>query len=385
MWCAISILSMTMGRRVYVDQSYYQVHPMLYICLVGRQGLRKSFAKDQALNMFTSVFPDSPIGASVMSREKIVERMASDESRRTFLDENGAGVEYVPTNFFVNELKNFLSINPGAMIEFLTDIYDTKYFASDTLKHGLQPIINPCVNIIACETPRWLIEKLKLNIIAGGFSRRMLYAYEIIRPPRITFPKITPEMEAAEEWCKAHLRKISKIAGPFKWENEVVKDYFDKWFKALPNQDDEVLEGFYEAKDTLVLKVAMGVAMAEENPRLLLTMNVIQEAIAHVESLEDNLPKLSIAVGRNELALPTQTILQLLESNEGWMLEKQLKVVMEKDLSGPEQFTVMRQLRETDRAFIENVILPNKTTATVVMTRATYVHWKKNGTLRKIE
>lgn len=350
LWCALSILAMTVGRKIYVDHAYYRIHCMLYITLVGRQGLRKTTAKDMAKNLFLEVFPDYPVGASVASREKIVERLASDDTLRAYQDETNSMIEFRPTAFFINELKNFMSINPGAMVEFLTDIYDTKFFASDTIKHGLQPVINPCINIIACETPKWLIEKLKLNIIAGGFSRRMLYIYEISRPTRITFPIKTPDSFQAEEWCKNHLRKISTIVGPFAWSADA-RVYFDEWFKNLPNQDDEILEGYYEAKDVLVQKIAMLLGVAQEEPTKTFTVDLLKLAISILESIELNLPKLTIAAGRNELAIPQQIILDLLEDHGGEMFEKEWHCRASRDMSEQEYSSVRSLLSKTDRIF----------------------------------
>ena len=350
LWSALSILAMTMSRKIYVDHEYFQIHPSLYICLVGRQGLRKSTAKDLAKNMFIEVFPDYPLGASVQSREKIVEQLAKDDCLRVFTDENGNSVEIKPIAFFVNELKNFMSINPGGMVEFLTDIYDTKFFAAATIKHGLQPIINPCVNILACETPKWIVEKLKLNVIAGGFSRRMIYAYETESPERITFPVKSAQAKEAEEWCKAHLRKINDLRGVFTWEPEA-KLFFDHWFKNLPRMEDEILEGFYEAKDVLAMKISMLVAVAQEEPKLVFTKDILQLGIAHLESIEDNLPKLTIAAGRNELAVPQQRFLELIENNGGMMDEQTWHMLANKEVNEIEFSGIKRFFKETGQLY----------------------------------
>lgn len=386
-WSALSILAMTMGRKIYIDHSYFIIHPMLYICLVGRQGLRKTTAMNNARDLFLRVFPTYPLGASVQSREKIVERLASNDSMRSYQNELGESIEFRPTAFFINELKNFMSINPGAMVEFLTDIYDTKFFASDTIKHGLQPVINPCINILACETPKWLVEKLKLNIIAGGFSRRMLYAYETVRPARITFPHKSVESAKAEAWCEEHLAKIGKLAGPFKWTPEA-RTYFDKWFTSLATPEDEILEGFYEAKDILALKISMLVAVAKEQPDLLLTQEILQLGIAILESLEDNLPKLTVAAGRNELAIPQQGLLDLLEEKGGgWMPEKVWHREASKQMNEFEYMNTKKMLKDTDQLYefpFEVEITGVKVKKMMIATHRKYAELIKSGELKLI-
>jgi len=349
-WCALMVLSCTMGRRIYVDHSYFRVHPMLYITLVGRQGIRKTSAMNNAKDMLLEVFPDYPVGASVMSREQIVGRLCSDDCLRAFQDENGNMIEFKPTAFFINELKNFMSINPSGMVDFLTDIYDVKAFNADTIKHGLQPILHPCVNILACETPKWLIEKLKMNIIAGGFSRRMIYAYETERPNRITFPHKSHDSRASELWCKEHLKKIKDLVGPMQWEPSA-REFLDQWFKALPHQDDEILEGYYEAKDILAQKIAMLLAVGQEEPKLVFTTELLELAIAFLEANEDNLPKLTVAAGRNELAIPQQQLMDHLIEAGGIISEKKWHREAGKNLSEMEYANARRFFKETDQIF----------------------------------
>lgn len=373
-WAAVSLIATTIGRKIYINHNYFDIIPNLFICLVGRQGFRKGTAKDIARQIFIEVFPQHPVGASVSSRDKIIELMASEDFERPYINEEGVRVPCKPMVFFINELKNFLSYNPGQMIDFLTDIYDRKFFDCSTIKRGLEPIVNPCVNILACETPRYIIDKLKFNIISGGFSRRMLFVYEIIRPPKITFPTIPPGGLEALERCKAHLRKIEKLSGPMVWESEQTRKFFDHWFRSLKDPDDEMLEGFYEAKDILTLKLAIALSLGDYEPKLILTETNLQSAIALLETVEVNLPRLTIASGRNELAVPSQKILELVElSPDGSIPEKILRVKMERDLNGFEFDNVIRQLVDTNRLYKGNERLQAGGIRPVLMTPKRYI------------
>ena len=342
-WSALVILAATLGRKVSTRWGYFDVHPNLYVVLVGKQGFRKSTAKDIARDMFCEACPDIPIGASVQSREDIVKFMASGECLRAYTDETGQPIEWRPIVFFVNELKNFLSIDPGKMIEFMTDIYDRKYFDASTIKHGSQKIINPCVNFLACETPSWIIDKLKSNIISGGFARRVIYVYETVRGPRITFPTITDEAKAARERCIAHLQKISSLVGEFTW-TDGARTFYDKWYQSLKAPEDEVMAGYYESKHIQLIKIAMGLAAAEYTPKLVLTEDLLRMGLVFLDEIEINMPKLSAAAGRNELAIPQQRIMELLKEHKGFMREKQLKILLDKDLNPMEQISLLRHL-----------------------------------------
>jgi hypothetical protein len=350
-------MSATVNRKVYVRQGDILLHGNLYLCLVGEQGGKKSTAKDFARDFFVEAFPDAPLGAAMQSREEIVKYLASDESSRSFTNEDGTLVEYHPYAFFINELKNFLSYNPAGMIEFLTDIYDRVVFDARTLKRGAELVINPSITILACETPTWIVEKLKTNIISGGFSRRMIYVYEVEDPKTVVDiakprPKITTDARAAQQRIRQHLIKIGRVAGEFKWTNEAER-FFDNWYmenrKTLPT--DSVMRGYRRTKDVQLLKVAMLVALSYPEPKLVLTIPLLEEALALLDTIEINMPKLSVAAGRNPLAVPQQKLLEIIEQ-AGGCLEK--KIVLQRignEMNMMELTSVLHFLEDSGQLF----------------------------------
>lgn len=386
-WCALFILAATLGKRVYctqsIDEAYYKVYPNLYIGLIGKQGSRKSSAKDIARDMFIEANPDSPMAASVQSCQDIVKTLSMDEAIRCYTDEQGQLIECRPYTFFINELKNFLSINPSQMLDFLTDIYDRSHFDSSTIKHGLQAIENPCINFLCCETPKWIIDKLKYNIISGGFSRRIVYVYELDKRQRISFPNVTNTMRQARQRCVAHLRSISKLCGRFTWTTDA-RVYYDKWYQGMVVPADEVMEGYYESKHIQMLKVAMGIACAAAQPKLEFTVDIFKAAIAILDVTEINMPKLSVAAGRNELAVPQQNIIELIEKNGGIMAEREVERLTSKDLSPSEQYAVLGFLKKTRQVYYGKAKL-NGVEKTMIMTERHYAKGVADGTIKEIQ
>lgn len=354
LWTALVVLAAAIHKRVYVPQGYFKIYPNLFVTLVGKQGSRKSTAKDIGADIFMTAFPDYPIGAAVQSREDIIRSMTDKDKKILFVDETGSNVEVTPIVFFVNELKNFLSVDPQKMIEFLTDIYDRKMFDSSTIKRGAEKIINPCLNILACEVPSWITEKLKSGIVSGGFARRMIYVYETERGERIPFPLKPSGSSDMEKQLISHLRKISQISGPFKWTEPAI-NFWTPWYMQLKAPDEETMAGYYESKHVQVLKVAMCLALAEEELELTITKESLEHAISMLDVLEKNMPKLSEAAGRNELAIPMQTTLEHLHKNGGWLQEKVLKRLLLKDLNAIEMSQVFRVLQETEQITIRPI------------------------------
>lgn len=387
---SIGLLAASVNRRVYIKQGDITIHANMYICLVGEQGGRKSTPKDFARDVFAEVFPNMPVAAAMQTREKIIEYLASDESIRLYHDETGAKIEFHPYILFINELKNFLSFNAAGMIEFLTDIYDRKFFDASTIKRGLEVIPNPCINILACETSDWIVDRLKGRIISGGFSRRMVYVYELEKtnPAEmicIPRPIITDKAKRAMAAVKQHLLDIKDISGQFQWTKEG-GEFFDEWYRenkrTLP--DDPLMRGYRKTKDVQLLKLCMLLAMAYPKPQLLMTPELLQFGLAVLDANEVNMPRLFMSIGRNELAIPQQKIFDLLENNDGWLPKKKLMAEMDKDLTPDEQWKIIRHLKDTDRLFEADVQLgTNGAVRTMIMTRERYVEWKKNGSLKE--
>jgi hypothetical protein len=357
LWCGLSMVSAVVNRKLFIKQGDIEIHANIYACLVGEQGGRKSTPKDFARDIICQNFPDIPIGASVQSREDIIRFMASEESARSFTSEAGDPTEYHPYIFYINELKNFLSVNPGAMIEFLTDIYDRAYFDSRTIKRNAELVPNPSIVILACETPEWIIDRLKLRIISGGFSRRMLYIYEIETGEHediriIPRPFISNESRAARCRVVEHLRSIESLVGEFKWTRAATA-LFDTWYtkNRLTREADPIMRGYLRTKDTQLLKVCMLLAASRPHPKLTLTSELLCEGITLLDSNEINLPKLSVAAGRNEFALQQYQIIQLVKANK-FMAESEILRLMGNELAPMDLSNVMRYLKESKQLVI---------------------------------
>ena len=386
MWTAIVILSAAVSRRVYVKRGYFTHYPGLYVALVGEQGDGKSSAKDIGKDLLMEALPDVPIAASVTTREAICKFMASSESIRTYTDENGQLVEYHPYTLFVNELKNFLSVNPSGMINFLTDVYDVSNFINETKGKGTDIIPKPFLTMLACETPEWMIKNFRLETITGGFSRRLIIVYEIDSgtiKPRPAPPENSKVLFAK---LKAHLKQLPLLKGEFKWTPEAV-EFWDLWYvknKAVANDcTDPIMRGYLKTKHVQLIKVVMNLAIAEYEPKLLLTQDLFMQGLAILDSIEKNMPKLSVAAGRNDLALPQQQIIELLERSGGILPEQELKRHSAKDLNPNEQFAVLNFLKSTKQIYYGKQV-HGKVERMMIMTEAHYAKEVKAGNIKEI-
>src|SRR6266436_560435 len=368
-WSAITLLSSVISRKVYLDWGQHRIYPNLYVCLIGSQGSRKTTASDVVRDILTDHFPKIPRGASVTSSQAISTYMGHDDNIRCFEDENKILQEYHPYVIIANELKHFLGINPENMIRFLTDIYDRKWWDTNYKNVESEGFPNPYVVLLACETPGWIVDNLKIEIISGGFARRLIPIYETtIREP-VDWPFMTDKMWKVRSEVIEKLKKVEKLVGPFTYTDEM-RQFYKEWYYQIRKtpQNDPTMEGFFSSMHTQMLKVAMLLTIVEYGD-LLLRKNMVEISIALLDRVVPKMRELYSSAGRNELAKPTGVLLQILNAAGGIMLEKQFLAIAFKDMDPRESYSVMRYLEQTEQIFmVEKVV--NGVTKKMVWTPA---------------
>jgi hypothetical protein len=383
-WSCLVAIATVVGRKTSLQlsgtdgaDSYIEIGTNLYVCLVGKQGLKKSSAMRIAKHIIKEVNPRLPMSSSVMSREQIVKFLAGDEQMRAFETDKGVLEEYRPFAMFINEFNNFISFNPVGMIQFLTDIYDEKVFDSSTIARGVESIVNPCVNIIACVVPDWLRQELKSSVISGGFCRRMIFVHVTDPTVRIPFPTISPESMAAKERVVKRLLELhtAKLPKHFTWTPEARK-FYAEWYMHPKTSDDPIMSGFLETKGIQVLKVAMLISLSESNDCVLRAEH-IQLSLAMFETIEGNMEKLSSGVGTSKLAYPTSKLIEDIEHLGGWIDEKKARLIMRRALEPREIDAVIAELKRTGEIIEADFTPPGGVTRRILCTPAQFEKFQK--------
>ena len=333
-WSALVLLSTVTCRKIYLPWGQDVLHPNLYVGLIGRQGSRKSYAKDRALDILTDHFPDIPTAASITSHQQIAKEMASDEFTRAYQDENKQSCEVHPLAIFVNEFKNFLNVDPRGMLNWLTDIYDRKVFSARYRTQGSFLVSNPYVTLLACETPEEITMNLKINVMSGGFARRFIPVYELRKRCSIPRPFMTPEMQRIKDQVILRTKQVAQLVGPFQW-GPGCQEFYDHWYMSIKDPSDPLMEGFYSSKHVQALKVAM-LLTAADHLDLTLRTETVQVAIGLLDRIEPNMLTLYAGMGRNPLTAPTEHLMAMMESRDGIMTEKDFMMIAQKDMNGLE-------------------------------------------------
>lgn len=331
-WSAFTVIASAVGPKVWFEMGYINIYLNPYVLLVGEQGNGKTVAKDIAYDMLKRACPTLPMSAECTSKESIVQHMSEDDQARQYKpsDEKGVDpVEYRPFTIYITELKNFVSVNPTGMLDFLTTIYDRtgKEYSSKYRNQGEFVLVSPYVVFLACETPEWLTYRLKESVISGGFSRRCFFVYEITDSCFNKTMFINDEMRAALARCIRHLESLRGVIGAFTF-GPGAEAYFNKWKESRRLPPDTIIRGYVRSKHIQVIKIASALALCEYPASLIVTRDHIEMALDLLQRLEPNMFRLFQGVGQNPLIHATTLALNIVDSLGGMVKEKDVKVAM---------------------------------------------------------
>lgn len=332
MWAGLSALSSIVSRRVWIDMGYFRIYPNLYVVLLGPPGNGKTTAMSTAKGLIRFLGMENiPYSAECQTKESLVLELSNYE-KRFILPEPEKPYVYTPISIFVTELSQFIGVDPARMIDFLTTVFDQDFYDLKTKNKGSQLIVGPFVTMCACTTPEWITSYLKMDVITGGFSRRALFVLEDANTnKRIAFPVITPEMQAAWERMIEHAHKLFCICGPITWAPEA-REFYKNWYETRTISTDPLIQWFDKTSFIQILKVAMLLGLSESPPSRVMKLEYLNLAMDLINLMKQNLPKVFMGLGRNEMNQARMRIINVLNICGGILTEKSLFARVYQDL-----------------------------------------------------
>ena len=302
MWAALSALSASVRRNVWLDQNLYTLFANIYVALVGPPGRT---AKSTALYLSRQILSQVPyvrMGPDSCTREQLIKAMEDSKFNNQ-----------CAMTIYSTEFSSLIGPSGILMIQFLLDIYDCNYtdpkkgWQYQTKGKGENKLVNPFLSGMFCTTPSYLAESIPDNIIGHGFTSRMIFVFEELE--RLINPRPKPmDMELASALV-SDLRHISHLSGEFKWANQDTMDCYDEFYKDLYHAvpEDHRLEGYHWRKKIHVLKVAMLLSLAEDDS-LIIARRDIESAVQILHSLEKKMARVFQSVGKYEYATDAERV-----------------------------------------------------------------------------
>ena len=310
MWCSLGTIAGAAQRKILMRTAYFDIHTNMYVVLASPPGRGK---KTSALRTAKSILREVEPKVNFVSESGSFEGLVGAFTRIS-------NPTHQSMTLYSMELGSIMATNAAGMVDFLTDIYDgNPDWERQTVKHDLQKIKYPWLNIMTGTTPKWLSEKLGLIALEGGLIARTILAYSdelILQNP---FPKETPEMQAIKKALIHDLSIIAHLEGQFDFaggEEGEAYQWYDKWYRdksRYPAFPDTRTSGYYDRKHIHLLKVAMLLSLSYKD-ELVLELEDLTRALKFLDSSEAGMRLALNAVGRNERSTETNQILAQLRS-----------------------------------------------------------------------
>ncbi len=267
LWTAISTIAAALERSVFLDRVYFKVYPNMYIVLVGPAGkVGKSTAINMGAGLLNKIEDPPRFFAEKITPERLLEYMSN-----TMRKIDDGRIDFVSAAFAcASELSVFMGKSSDSeTLKLLTDLYDCKEgtWRYETKSSGTAELENPCLNVLAGSTPKWLRTAIPIEIVGGGFVSRTIFVYQSELRRAVAFPEdeVPENFLAMQSKLINDLEHIRNLRGRFYFTDEA-KEWYRTWYEQWYATDGEIYDtDFYARWPTQLLKVGMIISCAERD------------------------------------------------------------------------------------------------------------------------
>ena len=277
-WSALCAISAIMTDRVYLDKHYYHLFPNIYVLLVAKSGLRKSFAPELAKRLVKIVD-----NTRVISGRNSIQAIIHELSMTVTKPKQSPLVK--AHGFIATGELSTTFIEDPQTLSILMDLYDSHYHQQGwdyTLKGtGKESLKDISITLLGAINPPHFKDMVHAKDITGGFIARCIIIEEskrALKNPLIVAPK--QKLDTAE--LVRYLTDLSKVEGEFKWSDEAAK-FFSEWYMTFNPEDLDDETGTANRIHDQILKVAMLLSLARDKELVYLKQD-IKEAMNLLES-----------------------------------------------------------------------------------------------------
>ena len=315
-WCGVSAIAGALRRRVWIDQVYFQWYPNLYIVLVAPPGIvAKSTTADIAMQILREV-PGIKFGPSVCTWPALVTTFA--EACEGF-EVGGAVHQMSPMTIVSSEFGNLLNPKDKEMVDMLVNLWDGKPFVKATKGNGVDEVINPWINLIACTTPEWIAGSFPEYMVGGGFTSRCVFVYAEAKEKYVAYPAdhVPDDMLERKAALVHDLEHIAtRLCGPYTIDKRA-KEFGIEWYSRHYEVDSQHLDsvrfgGYIARKQTQAHKLAMVLA-ASRTDELIITEADLRTAITMLTDLEPDQSKVFDKIGMHAEAAQMERLISMVQ------------------------------------------------------------------------
>lgn len=256
LFSGLTMLGAALGRKVWFDQDFHKIRPILNVLFIGPSGIGKS--------------------TSIYMGKQLVDSLPIDEQPQ-FID-GAATVERLhedlrfnpQTILFASELANFFSRKKYMedMIPYVTELLDYKAVLSRRTKSGgIVDVIEPAVTVVGGSTVEWLQDQLPDNATSGGFLARFLIIAEECKGQKVANPQkaLTSQqrvrLAAKRELVYDEFFRCTRLEGECDYRDYEAMDAYTVWYSTY-TPDTGHLAPFAARAGEMILRMAILLAVS---------------------------------------------------------------------------------------------------------------------------
>lgn len=280
-WSAISVIAGALERKTWISYNNYQCYPNIFVFLIGASAIRKTVSSGKAMDLLKSI-PDLKFLSDHINQASAIRQLhEAGNGRYLKIGEES----YNNSSGFLYSAEAVTTIREayGSMTELLTDLYDNgpngwhkdRAWEKATMIDGTIKIFNPCLNMLACSTPDWLVRIVKPQDIKGGFFSRVFFIVHQGKVQRRELWESDEEHDSnpvVRQKLINDLSIVSKIAGAMKVSpavKELHNDFMAKNREFMELHPHDQFLSFYGRKAFHLLKLSQIMSAAESSAKII--------------------------------------------------------------------------------------------------------------------
>ena len=307
---SLFVLSAVVGRRVWVPLKGRPVHPNIFVIIVGPSSrVQKSTVGD--------------IGGECIRFIEGVE-LYQDRCTRAYLGERlqslSAEKGESVVSIYVPEMRtafNEMTLQEGIM-EVLTRLYDCPQSYEYRLKQNtpggrVMNMLKPCVSMLACSTPEWLVTGLGRDEVGGGFAGRSIIIFCDKPIRRDAYEEQMPvRARDAEQRVLDRLTKISKLEGPMTMDEGARRIWTEFRMAQDDMHVDAALRAFHDRMHSHMLKVASLISVSRTS-KLVISEKDMFDTVELLTEMEPHMARALSGIALSKVNIEGDRIINVIK------------------------------------------------------------------------
>lgn len=330
-WCALSTLSSTIGREVFLPFGHKPMYPNQYILLMGAPGARKSSAIGISRELL------SKAGYKTFAKDRSSkERFFSDMVKKLDIDEEDFDLEALvldaPSEMTISngEFLDFIGQGDMAFLTALTNLWDNLNIYEHPKMHGKDVVIyKPTLNILGGATVKGLGMAIPCEALGTGILSRLLMIHSEPTGKKIAFPD-SIAADASDQIVETLMRIRKDIRGELDRTKEA-STLLEKMYVNSPGLEDTRFADYTGRRFTHLLKLTMLITISDN--RTTISSEDALKANTILHAAEIRMPKALGEFGKSKFSDVTNAIMDSLNQTHKPLTHAELWKIISKDIS----------------------------------------------------